>query len=100
VFTRCRHCGPHYSNLIGLPISAWKACLNIVFGLALVVPLVSILSVFKPRFSRILRMDFTGSESTFEVICGRHDSGGAFEKMTVNIVADFCDLVRNTNTYV
>lgn len=42
-------------------------------------------------------MDFAGSESTFEVICGRYDSGGALEKMTVNIVANFCDLVRHNN---
>jgi hypothetical protein len=46
VFIGCRHCGPHYSNLIGLLISGSKTCLNVISGLALVIPLVSILSVF------------------------------------------------------
>lgn len=105
VFIGCSLCGicgpqtPHYSNLIGLPISGWKACLNIISGSALVVSLVSILSVFQSCSSRILRMGFTGSESKFEVICGRYDSGGAIEKMTVHIVADFCYLVRNSSMY-
>jgi hypothetical protein len=42
-------------------------------------------------------MDFAGSESTLKVSGGRYDSGGALEKMTVNIVVDFNDLVRNNN---
>jgi hypothetical protein len=45
-------------------------------------------------------MDFTGSESTFEVICERYNSGGALEEMTVHIVAEFRDLVRGSSMYM